>query len=1439
MDTQQLQTLLEVSRAIATIRDRKELLVTIVEQIKPVIPVDDTGILVLDSTGQYWQDWTNTDNYQGHQSATQLQQLGYDQWLPMDRIAEYTLTHTGIMTVAHFKEHYPEHPFGPVMWEAGLREMLYTPLVNGGRKLGVLFFDAEQEGTYTEQHLRLFKPIADLIAAAVANILANEEILEREREKTQLLEITELIAQVKATDDLLKLIVDKIKPLFGFHDCGLFVVSTDGLTHTDLAAVLPGVSPSDWNTTIASLSTNIPHPGSPVDWMMAEMDAAREPVLFDFKELAERFPAYPQIAGTGLLEMGYRDCLAANLSVRGKSIGFFCINALQKDFFTRANYPLFQSVTYSISIAVANIMANEEILEREREKTHLLNISAAISKIAKRGELLGVIYQQIQPIFSFDNAGLFITDSKKDLLCEILDSEAWPDKLQQQLTDQQLLGPWQLSLSNPNSWWMQYDIVIRDLAQEAHFARDLLGETQFEAGLAYGLKQMIGGPLFANCKKIGAMCFNSTKEQFYTSAHRFMFKSISEQVGVALANILANEEILEREREKTSLLSISEAIASARHAVELLTFIRQKAQQLIPFYDTGILIMEADGQFHSDLAVNLSGWDESDGNRQLRAAGYHRIPHSESYIAHVMDLIVAAKGPVIEDYQLRYEEFDYPAFSVCRELGYKEAIVTSLKSGGNVLGTFWLNSLQKGQFKSQQFEIFQALADQVTVAVSNIMADEEILERERQKSHLLEISQAIAQVQNAKQLLRTIYENVKPVFPFDNAGLYVFDQAGENYWGLFDPEVLPDDTQIKLEKANLLGPYAYKGHHPDSWGYAETAAIYSRPAQGLLFAEGSKERIANDVIVANGLKQMIGGPLYSGGKKIGLLCFNAKQADFYTAKHIPLYNAIADQISVALANILANEDMLQREREKALQLAVINALTDGDNWEQKMLALARAIQPQVPFDYVTLGVVMDGQIRHSYTFYQTGYEEYQTLHSAELGKLCGLSPERYHELSQQIDVSRSLRLNGTEFEHYCHQDELKRILSQTFRLQSHLVIPVPLTQNGCFLLSLYGRQPDAYLDRHLDLLSKLRQSIALTLDRLLAYEQVEALSKQLQLENTYLQEEVRTNYSFESIVGTSQAIRDVFQKVGLVGPMTSTVLILGETGTGKELVARAIHQSSPRQAKPLIKVNCAALPAQLIESELFGHERGAFTGAIERRIGKFELAHESTIFLDEIGELPLELQAKLLRAIQEREIERLGSNKVIQVDVRVLAATNRNLEKEVADGRFRSDLYFRLNVYPIKLPPLRERREDIPLLAVHFSQKLTKKLGKPVNGLSNGAIKEMQSYHWPGNIRELEHVIERGAIESVGGTIKSLALLKQPEGTPAVPISPAFQLKSYADGERELIINTLRYCTGRIRGAGGAAQILNVKATTLEARMKKLGIKRDFFITDSANPPIA
>jgi transcriptional regulator with GAF, ATPase, and Fis domain len=346
-----------------------------------------------------------------------------------------------------------------------------------------------------------------------------------------------------------------------------------------------------------------------------------------------------------------------------------------------------------------------------------------------------------------------------------------------------------------------------------------------------------------------------------------------------------------------------------------------------------------------------------------------------------------------------------------------------------------------------------------------------------------------------------------------------------------------------------------------------------------------------------------------------------------------------------------------------------------------------------------------------------------------------------------------------------------------------------------------------------------------------AFEEIESLKKRLEQENDYLREEVRAALGSRDLIGESSALKKVLHQIELVAPTDAAVLITGESGTGKELVARAIHERSPRRGRPLIKVNCGAIPETLFESEFFGHARGAFTGALKDKPGRFELADGGTLFLDEIGELPLAMQAKLLRVLQEQEIERVGETRLRKVNVRIVAASNRDLKKEVEAGRFRQDLFYRLSVFPVEVPPLRERRDDVPLLALHFARAAATRMNRPAPRLTRAQAEQLAAHNWPGNVRELQNAVERAVILSQSGPLRfELAAVKPAE--PPQPRSPGTEtviltrdaLKHY---ERESIIAALRQCGGKVFGVGGAAELLGMKPTTLASRIKALGISKN------------
>jgi len=502
------------------------------------------------------------------------------------------------------------------------------------------------------------------------------------------------------------------------------------------------------------------------------------------------------------------------------------------------------------------------------------------------------------------------------------------------------------------------------------------------------------------------------------------------------------------------------------------------------------------------------------------------------------------------------------------------------------------------------------------------------------------------------------------------------------------------------------------------------------------------------------------------------------------------------------------------------------------DYPQKLLEIAKTIQPLIGFDYMIAGFTT-GQhfdLENTLHFLRAGFDEYQVLDTNSLQVVSNLPLKQLELINEKTNVgNKEAFYNDQAFKDHIRSSTLSNLISKTFGMSSLLTLPLTLTnaQNHKFHFSFYSRRAESYNEEHLALCIRLQPLLSRAMAAVTDLTQAQTLDFR---PDSHPQSQLPINHaSFEGIIGRSHLLLHVFDLINQVAVSDTSVLITGESGTGKERIADVIHALSHRKSKPLIKVNCAALPINLIESELFGHEKGAFTGAFEKRIGKFEQANQGTIFLDEIGEMPLEAQVKLLRVLQQKEIERIGGRAPVKVNIRVIAATNRNLEKEVAEGRFRLDLYYRLNVFPIHLPALAERKQDIPLLVTHFINYYSRKSGRKCSGLSEKALDSLMEYHWPGNIRELENVIERAILMAKGPVIENITLPVYPPRN-TVKQADDSHLKTIFDNERDYIIEILRKCNGRIRGADGAAAILNIPPTTLGSKMKKLGIKRDYVI---------
>jgi len=496
-------------------------------------------------------------------------------------------------------------------------------------------------------------------------------------------------------------------------------------------------------------------------------------------------------------------------------------------------------------------------------------------------------------------------------------------------------------------------------------------------------------------------------------------------------------------------------------------------------------------------------------------------------------------------------------------------------------------------------------------------------------------------------------------------------------------------------------------------------------------------------------------------------------------------------------------------------------------------SLIVALKPVIRFNAIAVSVIEGEYGRlHALHFERVGRNPGESVESL-IARIASESHSSPSPIKQRLK-DHHISVVASSLEPYICADLLSQ---KRFPLDEKMLeygirsyLSLPLMKNGALLgaVDFHSFEPHRFEPEEVQLLQGISEIVSIAVSNALAFEEIRALKEQLQAENRILQDEIVQRSIYEEIVGSSEALRSVLTAIDRVAPTDSTVLITGETGTGKELIAHAIHRRSPRSERALVKVNCAALPAELIASELFGHERGAFTGALQQRIGRFETAHGGTIFLDEIAELTPEMQIALLRVLQEREFERVGGNRTIHTDVRVITAANRDLRREVSEGRFRSDLYYRLNVFPIHSPSLKERREDIPILVDYFISRFATRMGKHIRQVDRRTLEAMQRYSWPGNIRELQNVIERGVILADSEVFR-LEPGTLPDESLAGSEPPMRESTNEGTDPQAEIETVLKATRGRISGPNGAAARLGIPASTLESRIKALGINKHQF----------
>jgi formate hydrogenlyase transcriptional activator len=582
-----------------------------------------------------------------------------------------------------------------------------------------------------------------------------------------------------------------------------------------------------------------------------------------------------------------------------------------------------------------------------------------------------------------------------------------------------------------------------------------------------------------------------------------------------------------------------------------------------------------------------------------------------------------------------------------------------------------------------------------------------------------------------------------------------------------------------------------------------------------------------EILKKHGIHSVCTLPLTTAHSKVGALTFASKTADIYTAEEVHFLSVVAEQIALAFDNALhsdaaqASQQQLLRKSERVgLLLELTNHVVSNLDFRDLLRAVVASTRRVMDCD--GSGITLPDKDNTHLRIYAMDFPF--SVESVQEESLVPLD----EDISGEVFRTGKLWCGSVQ--------EARRLgMKDTAQAEVGTVCVLPLVSRGRVLgtFGVVKYQDNAFVG-DIEFLTQIANQVAIAVENALAFGEIRELKDKLAQEKLYLEDEIRSEMNFAQIVGYSASLRKVLKLVETVAPTDSTVLIYGETGTGKELIARAIHDLSPRRSKPFVKLNCAAIPTGLLESELFGHEKGAFTGAIAQRIGRFEVANGGTIFLDEIGEVPLELQTKLLRVLQEREFERLGSSRTLRTDARLIAATNRNLEAMVSEQKFRSDLFFRVNVFPVNVPPLRERDGDIPLLARHFAQQFSRRMNKVIETIPSATMDALCRYHWPGNIRELQNVIERAVIVSTSPALSvDLADLNIPNAvretaraaTPKSPTNGTLH-DSLEQSERQQILKALEQSNWVVAGPKGAAAHLGMKRSTLQQRIRKLGIAR-------------
>lgn len=1027
------------------------------------------------------------------------------------------------------------------------------------------------------------------------------------------------------------------------------------------------------------------------------------------------------------------------------------------------------------------------------QRAALLQVAEASATHRDLPSLFRDLAQRLPGVAPFDFIGLVLHDPAKHVMRVHVLETAEAQRMTTRLDGMQI--PVEESASGW-VWSHQRPLIVQSLAEE----------TRFQIGMGalrdIGVRSLCLFPLTTAMRRLGAIGFGSLKPFAFDEGSVAFLNQVAKLVAVAVDNVLHHQDVVHQRDRLRLLLEVTESIAAHRDLTLLLKDLATRLPDIVPFDFINAVLHDAERDVMR-LWLLVSAVPSS-----IKPGLETPVDQSPG------GLVWKTQQPLTVDDVTKEERFP-SLMALFRENGVRSFCVVPLTTAQRRLGAMGFGSLQARAYQESEIAFMQQVAKQVAVALDNALNSKTAIEsqgqltkeRDRQRL-LLEINNAVVSHLNLEELFAAVSDCLRRVIQHDGSSLLLFN-GDTGQWRIHVLDFQRNESFIE------------EGLAEECTQSPSCEAINSgRPA---MFGESDLREMAKSSPIAQelldrGLRSFCSIPLQSRDRTLGALNVGRRAGGGFAQDDIELLNQVAQQIAIAVENALNYQRTQQARRELArerdrsnLLLEINNAVVSHLELRELFSSITVSIRRVMKADVVSLTLLdQDTNQLKLYALDFPGRKGF--IEEGTTCMLCGCPSST--AITQRMPV-----VLGREDLEQSESTVSKRLVAEGVR--SACCVPLLLGDRILGGLNIGSLQERAFTTGDAELLGEVAKQIALAVANSIAFQEIAALKDKLTKEKVYLQEEIQTEYNFEEIIGDSRALKQVLKEVQTVAATDSTVLILGETGSGKELIARALHNLSDRRDRTFVKLNCAAIPTGLLESELFGHEKGAFTGAIATKIGRFELADGGTIFLDEVGEIPLELQVKLLRVLQEQEFERLGGTRTMRVNVRVVAATNRDLSQMVEEQRFRSDLYYRLKVFPITVPPLRDRPEDVPLLVRHFAQKFATRMKKRIEAVPAAAMKALQVYPWPGNVRELENFIERAVILSSGSDLfVPLAELKRPN------LVNNGSVATLEDAEREHILKALRESNWVIGGAQGAATRLGMKRTTLQSKMQKLGIAR-------------